>query len=114
MQKVWAVLRMLVLVALVLLFARNTHPVTFYSYLGYSSTLPLFLWLALCVLSGIILGYSAARIQFWSKSRSSRSRPEEEDKASQNKEPSIPSLVDAIRAVPSSPKGEDEHGHYGI
>src|SRR6266481_481719 len=64
MRKVWAVLRVLGVLVLAFVFLKNMQLVTLRLYLGYSLTLPFFLWLVLAGVFGIVLGYASSRFQF--------------------------------------------------
>ncbi len=120
MSRVWAVLRILGVLALVLMFVKNMQPVTGHFYLGYSLTLPFFLWLILFGALGLALGYITAWFRFHGgKSTkkiadSSNSADGFAAEVSSDEKWRVSSPSEAFKAVPAAPKGEDEHRHYGI
>jgi len=117
MRRVWAVLRVVVILVLALLFVKNKQPQTLHLYLGYSLTLPFFLWLVFAGFIGLLLGYTTSRLQFrhWKRRQTAELLSLSKTQAvDPDNTPRISSVVEALRAVPASPKGEDEHRHYGI
>ncbi len=117
MRRVWAVFRVVVILVLALLFVKNMQPQTLHLYLGYSLTLPFFIWLIFSGFIGLLLGYTTSRVQFRRWKARQMSEVLSLSKASSvdsDSAPRISSVVEALRAVPASPKGEDEHRHYGI
>lgn len=105
---------------LVLVFTKNMQPVTLTLYLGYSLSLPFFIWLTSVLILGLVLGYMTASLRLRHKyallTQQAMHEVEKKRASSENKEdvPRVASVAEAFKSVRTAPKGDDEHHHYGI